>query len=335
MRPPRNLAILLGGAIAWLALGCGRESVEPRLEEVEPVEIQASVDRAVATTGDLITYQIRVERSPDYEIEIPEPGAEIAGFRITDTRRESSELRSGRAVDERIYELRADLVGSYVLPPVAVGYRPLEDGESDSPAPWEIVATSEIFVEVESVLPSDGEATDIRGLKPLERRKRQIPWLWIGVGAAVVALGLGLIVWLVRRRKGPDEVVVPPHELAFSNLDALRATDFDDLEAVRRFYFSISEIIRFYVEGRFELNATDLTTEEIVVELPELTDLGPSENEQLSRFLKSTDRVKFANHEPLQPEIEQTYEEALTFVEATKPVDTEENEATPGEEVAA
>lgn len=335
MRLPKTLAILVVGPIAWLALGCGRESVEPRLEDDEPVEIQASVDRAVATTGDLITYRIRVERSPEYEVEIPEPGAEIAGFRITDTRRESSELRSGRAVDERIYELRADLVGSYVLPPVAVRYRPLEDGESDSPALWETAATSEIFVEVESVLPSDGEATDIRGLKPLERRKRKIPWLWLGVGAAVLALGLGLIAWLARRRKGPYEVVIPPHELAFSNLDALRATDFDDPEAIRRFYFSISEIIRFYVEGRFDLNATDLTTEEIVVELPELTDLGPSENEQLRRFLSSTDRVKFAHHEPLQPEIEQTYEEALTFVEATKPVDTEEDESTPGEEIAA
>ncbi len=335
MRLPRTARLLVVGSLAWFALGCSRESVEPVPEIDEPVEIEASVDRAVATTGDLITYRIRVEHSPEYEIEIPEPGAEIAGFRITDTRRESSELRSGRAVDERLFELRADLVGSYVLPPVAVRFRVLAGGESDGQAVWDTVSTSEIFVEVESVLPSDGEASDIRGLKPLERREREIPWLWIGVGAVVLALVSGLIVFLVRRRRGPVEVVIPPHEVAFSSLDALRETDFEDPEAVRRFYFSISEIIRFYVEGRFELNATDLTTEEIVVELPQVPDLAPSDNEQLRRFLASTDRVKFAHHEPPQVEIETTYEEALTFVEATKPVVAEEPDSSSGEEVAA
>jgi len=301
----------------------------------DAVEVEASVDRAVATTGDLLTYRVRVERDPDFEVEIPEAGAAIAGFRITDTRRETSTLRSGRIAEERIYELRADLVGSYVLPPVEVRYRPLATDESEDGAPWQTAGTSEIFVEVESVLPADGEATDIRGLKPLSRRQRDLPWFWMGVAAALLLGAATAAWWFSRRRRDRPEIVIPPHEVAFAALDRLRATNFEDKEDIRRFYFSISEVIRAYVEGRFGLNATDLTTEEILAELPEQLDLRAESRQQLSDFLRQTDRVKFAHHEPMATQIESTYEQALSFVEATQPVAESADDTEQQEEMAA
>ena len=311
-------------AMVWLAIGwtaaCGRERVDLSAEPADPVEIEASVDRAVATTGDLITYSIRVDYAPDYEIDIPEAGAEIAGFRITDTRSEGSELRSGRRLEERTYELRADLVGSYVLPPITVLYRQRSDGESEPSTDWQSATTSEIFVEVESVLPSTEDATDIRGLKPIERRPNQIPWMWIGVGGLVILAGSLLAWWMLRRRSAAVEAAIPPHERAFARLDALRATDFGDRQAVRRFCFAISEIVREYVEGRFGLNATDLTTEEIIDDLPSIAELSAPHQQELIHFLRSTDQVKFAGSDPDPSGIERIYESALSFVEATRPM---------------
>ena len=134
------------------------------------------VDRAVATTGDLITYRVEVDADPAYQVEIPEAGAEIAGFRIVDVGREEPLEKGGRVVRQQWYQLRADLVGSYVLPPVAVRYRRAGAAETD---PWQTQSTSEIFVEVESVLPTEGEATDIRGLKPLREVRPGPPWTWM------------------------------------------------------------------------------------------------------------------------------------------------------------
>ena len=335
MRVPRRLLNGLVVASLLSIVACGREKVAIDSPPPDPVEVEASVDRAVATTGDLLTYRVRVERAPEFEVDIAEAGAEISGFRITDTRRESSTLRSGRIADERIYELRADLVGSYILPPVEVRYRPLASEETEDRSPWQTASTSEIFVEVESVLPADGEATDIRGLKPLSRRQRAIPWLWIGAAVALLAAGLTTAWWIARRRKFRPEIVIPPHEVAFAALDQLRTTNFDDAEAVRRFHFSISEVIRLYVEGRFGLNATDLTTEEILAELPEQQDLRAESRQQLAEFLRQTDRVKFAHHDPVAAEIEKTYEQALSFVEATKPVEDSADESEQVEEMAA
>ena len=238
--------------------------------ELEPVLAEAAVDRAVATTGDVITYRVKVDFEEKYEIDLVEPGSEIAGFRIIDLGRKEVRKRSGRIIEEWWYELRADLVGSYILPPVRVGYR-VRDEERGSGADGETEAfeqardsieTSAIFVEVESVLPSDGDAVDIRGLKPVRRiRSREKLWWLLGgsVGSALVLL----FIYLIWRRRA--QVVLPPpppHELAFEALRTLREIDLENPQQVRRYYFGISEAIRTYVEGRFSLNATDLTTED-------------------------------------------------------------------------
>ena len=318
----RTLRGLLVVLIVLGSTGCSDSSVKVESESPrEPVVAQASVDRAVATTGDLITYRIVVDAESDFQIEVPEAGAEIAGFRIVDIGRTEPESRNGRTRRERWYELRADLVGSYVLPPIEVRYRRTVD-EGQEPGPWQTVTTSEIFVEVESVLPTEGGAEDIRGLKPLRKVRSPVPWLQIAVGLVLILLVAAGVWWYLRRRaRRRDEVpVIPPHELAFESLNALRETDFDDPLAVRRFYFQISEVIRVYVEGRFGMNATDLTTEEILSNLAHLQELDGEQHEVLEGFLLDSDQVKFAHRDPSQGEIETIYERALGFVEATQPV---------------
>lgn len=293
-------------------------------DERPPVEVRAAVDRAVATTGDLITYRVTVDRDPAYEVELPEPGAEIAGFRIVDLGAEEPRELRGRSIEERWYRLRADLVGSYVLPPVRIAFRP----SGDDAAEPEVLETSPIFVEVESVLAASGEpAEDIRGLKPLRSIDRRLAWLPFALGALVLALAaVGVILWRRRPRRSPP--AVPPHELAFESLRQLRREDLSTAEAVRRFHFSLSEIVRSYVEGRYGLNATDLTTEEILGRLNELAGLEAEPAVTLRRFLEATDRVKFADHLASEPEIAAAYEGALTFVEGTLPRVEEEPDET-------
>lgn len=347
-----GLGVLL--TITALTTACSRPAPETEAPEEPrpPVEATSRVDRAVATTGDVITYTVTVNHDPAYEVDLPEPGAEIAGFRIIDIGREDPREERGRRIEERWYQLRADLVGSYVLPPVRVTYRPKpaagDEGETpaedagETPAEAASIETSEIFVEVQSVL--NPEATDIRGLKPLREIERPTPWWWFAAGGgAVLLLGLAAFIFWRRSRR---TVVAPPrpaHEIAFEALDRLRRTDFEDLEAMRLFHFEISEVIRAYVENRFGLNATDLTTEEIVGRLDEIRGLDADSSHLLRRFLGATDQVKFAAYVPSEEEIGATYEGALSFVEATRwrpaPAAGEEaappGDATPIEEARA
>ncbi len=310
-------------AAALLALGCAAGEPAGEAEARPPAELRASVDRSTATTGDLITYTVEVERAPEVEVAFDDPGADIAGFRIVDLGRSPAEtLPSGRLLERRWYELRADLVGSYVLPAVTATY-------SEPSGPGGDLEAEEISVEVASVLPADrSEAADIRDIKPLRRIDTAASWLlWTGLALGVAALGLAAWWW---RRRRPDGVAsetppIPPYDLAIRELERLRRTDFSDLRELRRYYFAVSSVVRAYVEGRFGLNATDLTTEEILGRLGGLVRLDPSQARRLERFLVATDQVKFAAHLPAAEEIERTCEQALGFVTATRP--TEDPEA--------
>ncbi|MBI5507131.1 MAG: hypothetical protein HY903_00130 [Deltaproteobacteria bacterium] len=317
----RSVAICLLGVVG----GCTPATAPATPATPEPpVRATASVDKAVATTGDVLTYQVTVDHDAGLVVSAPEPGANIAGMRITDTGAETPVTKNGRTTMKRWYKLRADLVGSYVLPPVVVRYTPRADaaaavdGSAKEPAAQQTVSTSEIFIEVKSVLPKDGEAKDIRDLKPLAPLPRA-RWPYVaGSAALVAALVIGLALWWRRRhRKALVVPPPPPHEVAYAALDLLRQTDFSRPEAVRQYYYGLSEILRTYVEGRFTLNATDLTTEEILPRLTELPQLPAAERVTLKEFLFATDAVKYTTREPTKTDIEQAYEKALAFVEAT------------------
>ncbi len=326
--PNISARLVLAFAAATLA-ACASGEPAGDAEAKPPAELRASVDRTVATTGDLITYTVEVERDPEVEVELDEPGADIAGFRIVDLGRAPAEtLASGRLLELRWYELRADLVGSYVLPALTATY-------SEPSGPGGDLEAGEISVEVESVLPEDrSEATDIRDIKPLRRIDTAVSWLlWTGLALAAAALGLAAWWWRRRRPDGsaPEAPPAPPYDLAIRELERLRRTDFSDLRELRRYYFAVSAVIRAYVEGRFGLNATDLTTEEILDRLGGLVRLEPLQARRLERFLVATDQVKFAAHLPASEEIERTYEQALGFVTATRPgEDAEDGESAAG-----
>ena len=324
--------------LAAFGAGCaGGPAADVEAAPRPPAELRAFVDPSVATTGDLIVYTVEVERDPEVEVTLDAPAADIAGFRVVDLGRAPAEtLRSGRILERQWLELRADLVGVYTLPTPTATYTAPSGLGSDLEA-------DEVSVEVLSVLPDDGsEVTDIRDIKPLRRVDAKPSWLlWAGLALAVAALALAAW-WWWRRRRRPDEGVrdappIPPYDLAVRELERLRRTDFSDLRELRRYYFAVSSVVRAYVEGRFGLNATDLTTEEILRRLAD-TDalrLEPTSARRLERFLVATDQVKFAAHLPGPDEIERTWNRAVAFVEATRPEDDPEDaDSTPNEAVA-
>lgn len=298
-----------------IALGACAKSHNETPATHAPVELKASVDKAVATTGDVITYTVSINHAANVHVEMPDPGASIVGLSVTDTGRSKPVTQGDRIVEERWYKVRADLVGTYVLPAMTLSY-----SSSDTPPKTGTAQTSEIFIEVKSVLPADGEtaAQDIRGLKPLRPSPRNWQWLaW--VGAASVLLALGAAAYWYKRKKSRDIVIAPPlaHEIAFAVLNSLRQTDFTDAQATRMFYFGISDCLRTYVEARYAFNATDLTSEEILQKLVDITTLSSAHRTKLREFLEHSDQVKFADLKPTQEDIARTYEQALSFVEET------------------
>ena len=87
----------------------------------------------------------------------------------------------------------------------------------------------------------------------------------------------------------------------------------------------MSDILRTYLAGRFEVGAMEMTTDEIADALREV-DIEHKSKMDLLSVLRDADLVKFAKATPEASENELAYDKAFYFVENTKPVEVVEEE---------
>ena len=85
---------------------------------------------------------------------------------------------------------------------------------------------------------------------------------------------------------------------------------------VKEYHIQASEIVRRYLEGRYEVSALELTSYEVLERLRAL-DLGEETLVALGGFLEDCDLVKFAKHVPTDQSCAQLVLRARTLVRET------------------
>jgi hypothetical protein len=155
---------------------------------------------------------------------------------------------------------------------------------------------------------------DIRGPKFI------LPWWLIPASVAVVLL-LAVLGWALWRwwkgRRRPR--VLLPFEVALERLAAIRALM--EPATVREFSTAASDIVRSYIEQRFLVTATHLTTEEFLRDLLASSNASLAQHRALlSEFLHQCDLVKFAGISLTRENMESLHQSARVFVmETSKP----------------
>ncbi len=144
----------------------------------------------------------------------------------------------------------------------------------------------------------DPDEQDLRDIKPPE----DLPFYWPDLLPyaiiALVALGLfALAWWWTKRKKGlelPPIPALPPDQSALNAL-RIHVKRYEQGEINRRKYgFSASETLRIFIEARYGVNATDLTTLEIKKSLQK-TNMPNAEINDLIALLTRADAVKFSD----------------------------------------
>lgn len=162
--------------------------------------------------------------------------------------------------------------------------------------------------------------------------------LWILAVIIVLAIG-GFVFYMMKKKKNPFAAPapkpVPPYEKAIDELSRLRAEKLCEQGKEKEFYTRLTDILRIYLNGRFGINAMEMTSTQIrrVLEANEETRLS---KENLERVLETADFVKFAKVRPLPDDNVRAFNSAMQFVEDTKPrpviPETDEKQETPKEE---
>ncbi len=144
-------------------------------------------------------------------------------------------------------------------------------------------------------------------------------WPWL---VLILIILLSIFTYKKYFNKKKKTVVVkkniqtPAHILALNSLKKLENKKLIDKKDIKEYYSSISEIIRRYIENRFNFPALELTTYEILNIITAI--IKKEESISLKNILEISDLVKFAKKIPDQIENVKNLNLATDFVKKTK-----------------
>jgi hypothetical protein len=180
-------------------------------------------------------------------------------------------------------------------------------------APITLAPASSNPPQTATISSSDGDIHDISG--PIS-----IPyeWLWAAyfVGGLVLA-GAIYAAWRLFRQQAKARAKLP-YEVALERLETAR--ELMKTDTVREYCFTVSEVIRVYIEQRFGEKAARSTTEEFLTDLLQQTDTPLAQHRRrLEDFLNHCDLSKFARWQFSVSEMKSMHESAREFILETRP----------------
>jgi hypothetical protein len=279
----------------------------------------ASLSAASVKIAEPVDLAVSVEHPDGTEALFPPVEAELGGLEVVKAGKvRSIRLGPGWRLTARKLTLRGFRAGAYTVEPLEIR---LVDEETREGAGE--LSTPQVRLEVRSTLTKESTLEDLREVKgPYELPPEPFPWGTVLLGAlAVLALAAGAA-WLAAQRSreelaakaGPS----PPADLeALRELQAIRDLGLLGQGRIAEFTDRVSDVLRSYLEARFDLPAPERTTEEFLDEVARAPVLDRDRKRFLADYLAQCDLVKFAAREPGRRELDELYDSSVLFVKET------------------
>jgi len=207
--------------------------------------------------------------------------------------------------------------GFYTIPSIPFNYRILPDTTR------QVVSTTMLLLAVHTVKVDTTQAIKpiIGPLKVPITFREMLPWILLAL-AVIILIISGVWYWKKRRKKEPvftlkPKVVMPPYERALHELEKLRVKKLWQNGKVKEYHSELTEILRQYIEERFQVPALEQTSAEIFTSLAGHTDCPRDILDKLMHLLVLADMVKFAKAQPLPTENDASFSDGVEFVRST------------------
>jgi hypothetical protein len=294
----------------------------------QDVKVTSSFDSTRIYIGDQIKFTITVEQPSGLSLTIP---------LLKDTLCKNIDILSGPVIDSSLinggririnekYLVTSFDSGKYQIPPV---YAELK---SDAGLKRFYSDYSRLQVMRVNTAPAD---TSLKIYDIIEPYRAPVTLGEIIPFVLIIAL-LGVLTWvairfirkLKKNKTGIEKVFNPDpaHVIAFRELDKLRSEELWQKGETKIFYTRLTEILRQYLENRFNVFSLELTTAETLDALVKTGFKKDGSYSQLKTVLSGADLVKFAKYKPEPAENELHFKDSWNFVEITKIVDVSSTE---------
>lgn len=279
------------------------------------VSATASIDSTTVIQGSKASLKLELLKSDgDWQlVNAPELEAEYAGIEFQNLTIDTIDHGNGRMEIDYNYAIQAFDPGTMTIPPFhfAMG---------DDTIATQAVTLKVLEVDLDSL-------TDIHPMESVvtipSRWYDFIPnwWIWVLAGVACIGLIVCAIFFFKRKKANvlKSEKQTPPYELAMMRLTTLQDKKLPQNGLDKEYYTELTDILRQYLEGRFGINALEMTSTQIVDSLRHNKETKPS-SDLMKQILEIADFVKFAKVRPLPDDNVKSFNSAIKFVEDSKPV---------------
>lgn len=212
--------------------------------------------------------------------------------------------------------------GEYHLPRLAL-LRIAPDGKADT------LVFDEQVMQVYT-MPVDTATFEIRDIKAPANYPVTPDEVIPFVALAWLLIVLGIAIWCIvsmRKRRQSGEVEVhrePAYIVALRKLDHFRGDKYWAADKQKAFYSGVTDALREYIEARFGVDALEMTTAEIFVELKGNKELTPELYAEAKELFEVADFVKFAKHTVSDEENAKVLPTAVRFVTSTYQTELEQ-----------
>lgn len=279
------------------------------------LSVSASTDSTTLIQGSKASVRVEINGASDggQLVSAPEPGQDYNGIEVSSVKADTTQLGDGSV--KIVYDIAIQPFdpGTFTLPPFAYAVG------SDT-ARSEALTLKVLEVDLDSLT----DINPMHGIVSVDRRWYDfIPdwsvWILVGILVAVIAFAAYLLFKrdknvFVRKKKE-----TPPYDLAVMRLNELQAKKLPQSGRDKEYYTELTDILRQYLEGRFGINAMEMSSTQIIYTMRHNAETKPG-SELMKQVLEIADFVKFAKVRPLPDDNVKSFNSALKFVEDSKPL---------------
>ena len=283
-----------------------------------PLTAHVRVDKSKITIADTLQLELEASIDPNYDVNMPKVDEMLENFGIVDWKNAGDKLDAKNDI-VRTYQYRLEpfLSGTFQIPAFTFEFHDVNNPQENQYK----LTTEPVDIEVASLLGEQRanlQISDISGVVDMPKQPSYL-WIWIFSVLVIITCMTGGVLYFKRKHvKELVRIFKPAHEIAYERLRVLVKQNLIEAGKIKEFYEGISDILRHYIEHRFELRAPERTTEEFLFEIQYSTALSMSEKESLGEFLTHCDMVKFAKYNPTNEQIQKMFDLVKSFIEKTK-----------------
>jgi hypothetical protein len=286
--------------------------------------VEAKIDSTLILIGEQCNLTFEISQSPDLEIITPQfADTLVSGIEIVARKTDTIQSQDNYLIVRQNYQITSFDSALYYIPEFKFACR--NDTILSNPLSLKVVSVP-IMMDSISQQPI---VADIKGIAPAP-----IDWLKVMITILIISLiifviALFIVIYLMRRNKekitekAPEKIKLP-QETALEKLEQIKAEKIWQQGRNKEYYTQIIDVLREYIEKRFDVHTFERTADEIIDSLQFAKNEYAEQINCLQKIFYTSNMVKFAKLIPDFNENNAVLDNAFDFVTNTASKQTDE-----------